>query len=146
MESTPQKMGVWALGGGQASCSTAHAISLGTFLGFTRRIPVIIHRTTAPHFNGRFSAMRHIEAAIVETLQRSGPCCLDDVVMYLPNFSWGEVFLAVDRMSRDGRLLLRQLGGSTYQIELRSQLAYSHSASQSGQTTSTVMPIPQVAA
>ena len=60
--------------------------------------------------------MRQIETAIVETLQRSGPCCLDDVVMHLTNFSWGEVFLAVDQISRDGRLLLRQLGGSTYQI------------------------------
>jgi hypothetical protein len=79
-----------------------------------------------------------IEAAIVETLQRSGPCCLDDVVTTLPNFSWGEVFLAVDRMSRDGRLLLRQLGGSTYQIELRSQFAYSSSAFS--------QPTPQVAA
>ena len=91
--------------------------------------------------------MRQIETAIVETLQRSGPCCLDDVVRDLPNFSWGEVFLAVDRMSRDGRLLLRQLGGSTYQIELRSQVAYSRSTySQSGQTTGNVKPIPQVAA
>ena len=67
--------------------------------------------------------MMSIEEAIIETLRRSGPCCLDDVVAYLPNLSWGEVFLAVDRMSRDGRLLLRQLGGSTYQIVLRSQFA-----------------------
>ncbi len=72
--------------------------------------------------------MKPIEAAIVESLQRSGPCCLEDVVTTLPNFSWGEVFLAVDRMSRDGRLLLRQLGGSTYQIELRPQVACSSSA------------------
>ena len=47
--------------------------------------------------------MTPIEIAIVETLQRSGPCCLDDVVTSLPNSSWGEVFAAVDRMSRDGR-------------------------------------------
>jgi hypothetical protein len=87
-----------------------------------------------------------IEEAISEKLRRSGPCCLDDVVTNLPNFSWGEVFLAVDLMSRDGRLLLRQLGGSTYQIVLRSQFAYSRSASnQTGQTTRKMMPIPQVA-
>ena len=88
-----------------------------------------------------------IEEAISEKLRRSGPCCLDDVVTNLPNFSWGEVFLAVDRMSRDGRLLLRQLGGSTYQIVLRSQFAYSSSASsQAEQKTGNVLPIPQVAA
>jgi len=67
--------------------------------------------------------MMPVEAAIIETLRRSGPCCLDDVVAYLPNFSWGEVFGAVDRMSRDGRVLLYQLGYSTYQIALRSKFA-----------------------
>ena len=73
--------------------------------------------------------MMPIEEAVVETLQRSGPCCLDDVVTYLPNFSWGEVFLAVDRMSRDGRVVLRQLGYSAYQISLGSQFAYASSTS-----------------
>ena len=63
--------------------------------------------------------MLPIEEAIVEKLQRSGPCCLDDVVTSLPDSSWGEVFLAVDRMSRDGRLSLLQLGYSTYQITLK---------------------------
>jgi hypothetical protein len=92
-------------------------------------------------------ARMRIEEAISETLQKTGPCCLDDLVHTIPNFSWGEVFLAVYRMSRDGRLLLRQLGGSTYQIVLRSEVAYSSSASSpTGQTTGNVMPIPQVAA
>ena len=72
--------------------------------------------------------MMPIEEAVVETLQRSGPCCLDDVVTYLPNFSWGEVFLAVDRMSRDGRVSLLQLGCSTYQITLRAQFVERHLA------------------
>jgi hypothetical protein len=65
--------------------------------------------------------MKPIEAAIVETLQRSGPCCLDDVVTSLPNSSWGEVFAAVDRMSRDGRVLLHQSGYSAYQIALKGE-------------------------
>ena len=72
--------------------------------------------------------MMPIEEAVVETLQRSGPCCLDDVVTYLPSFSWGEVFLAVDRMSRDGRVSLLQLGCSTYQITLRAQFVPRHLA------------------
>jgi len=62
--------------------------------------------------------MAPIEKAIVEKLREGGPCCLDDVVTSLPNSSWGEVFGAVDRMSRDGRLSLRQLGYSTYQLQL----------------------------
>ncbi len=72
--------------------------------------------------------MLPIEEAVVETLQSSGPCCLDDVVTYLPNYSWGEVFLAVDRMSRDGRVSLLQLGCSTYQITLRAQFVPRHLA------------------
>ena len=89
--------------------------------------------------------MLPLEEAIVEKLQKGGPCCLDDVVTSLPNSSWGEIFLAVDRMSRDGRLSLLQLGYSTYQIVLRSQFAYSSSAScQTGQPMRNVRPIPQV--
>lgn len=67
--------------------------------------------------------MMTVEEAIIEKLRRNGPCCLDDVVAYLPDLTWGEVFRAIDRMSRDGRLLLRQLGYSTYQIALHSQVA-----------------------
>ena len=63
------------------------------------------------------------EEFIIDMLQRTGPCCLDDLVRYLPNLNWSKVFVAVDRMSRDGRLLLRQLGYSTYPIMLRSQNA-----------------------
>ena len=64
--------------------------------------------------------MLPIEEAILDKL-RSGPCCFDEVVTELPNFSWGEVFVAVDCMSRDGRVFLRQLGFSTYQISLGSR-------------------------
>ena len=72
--------------------------------------------------------MLSIEEAIIEKL-RSGPCCFDDVVTELSNFSWGEVFVAVDCMSRDGRVFLRQLGYSTYQLSLSLQFAHPSSAS-----------------
>jgi len=62
-----------------------------------------------------------VEEAIIELLRISGPCRLDDVVTYLPDLSWGEVFRALDRMSRDGRVVHRQLGYSTYQTTPRSQ-------------------------
>jgi hypothetical protein len=64
--------------------------------------------------------MLPIEEAIIEKL-RSGPCCFDEVVTGLPNFSWGEIFVAVNCMSRDRRVFLRQLGYSTYQISLGSR-------------------------
>ena len=90
--------------------------------------------------------MKPIEAAILDRLRESGPCCFDDVVTYHPDLTWGEVFAAVDRMSRDGRLSLRQLGYSTYQISLGPQFA--HASSTSGQTrkpTGNMIKIPEVA-
>lgn len=67
--------------------------------------------------------MMHIDEAIIERLRSGGPCCLDDVVAYLsPSYSWSEVFIAVDRMSRNGGVLMRQLGYSTYQIALRPEV------------------------
>ena len=89
--------------------------------------------------------MLPLEEAIVEKLRNDGPCCFDDVVAGLPNFSWGQIFVAVDGMSRDGRVCLRQLGYSTYQISLGSQRAYSSStSSQTGQTSRNVMSMPQM--
>jgi hypothetical protein len=61
--------------------------------------------------------MLPIEEAIIIRL-RSGPCCFDEIVTGLPDFSWREIFTAVDCMSRDGRVFLRKLGFSTYEISL----------------------------
>jgi len=72
--------------------------------------------------------MLPIEQAILEKL-RSGPCCFDDIVTDLPNFAWGEVFVAVDCMSRDRRVSLLQIGYSAYQVSLGSRFAYSSSTS-----------------
>jgi hypothetical protein len=83
--------------------------------------------------------MMPIEEAIIEKLRISGPCCLDDVVTYLPNLSWGEVFVAINRMLRDERVVHRRLGYSTYQIALGSQVAHLSSAtSQKGMQSSLV--------
>ena|SRR6476661_5464350 len=55
--------------------------------------------------------MLPLEKAIIEKLQDVPcPCCFDEVVMALSIFSWEEVFVAADCMSRDGRVCLRQLG------------------------------------
>ena len=63
------------------------------------------------------------EEAVIEMLQSSGPCSMDDIVVQLPSLSWREVFVAINRLSRDGRVVLRQLGYSTYLIALPSRFA-----------------------
>ncbi len=64
--------------------------------------------------------MLPVEKAIVDKLRTEGPCNFQEVVMGLPKFTWGQIFVAVDCMSRDGRLSLCQLDNSTYQISLGS--------------------------
>ena len=48
--------------------------------------------------------MLPIEEAIIEKLRKDGPSSLDDVVSHLSSFSTGEIFLAIDQMSWDGRV------------------------------------------
>jgi hypothetical protein len=86
-----------------------------------------------------------LDEAIVEKLRNDGPCCFDEIVTGLPSFSWGQIFVAVDCMARDGRVFLRKLGYSTYQISLGSRLSYSSATScQTEQTASHDMPLPQM--
>ena len=61
------------------------------------------------------------EKIVIERLRRTGTCFLDELVTSLPQLSWGDVFTAVNRMSRNGLLLIRQVGYSTYQITLLTQ-------------------------
>ena len=90
--------------------------------------------------------MWSIEETIIQRLG-SGPCCFEEVVTYLSNLSWGKKFVAVARMARDGRLLLRQLAYSAYDISVSSQFASTSSgSSQMGQTTWNVMPMLHAAA
>ncbi len=54
------------------------------------------------------------EQFVIDTLRSTGPCFMDDLLSALPELSWSEIFLAVNRMSGDGRLRLLQVGTSTY--------------------------------
>ena len=47
------------------------------------------------------------EDAVDDALRKICPCSLDDLVAQLPSHAWSDIFVAVDQMSRDGRLVLR---------------------------------------
>jgi hypothetical protein len=70
----------------------------------------------------KVNTMLSVQEAIIEKL-RSGPSCFDDLVTDLPNFSWGIIFVAVVCMSWNGRVFLRQLGYSAFQVSLGSHVA-----------------------
>jgi len=66
-----------------------------------------------------FVAQREdVESAILETLERGGPCSLDELYQALSDYSWNQVFAAVDRLSRNGRLLLRRPGRFDYRVSI----------------------------
>ena len=45
---------------------------------------------------------------ILEVVRANPDCSLDEVVQKLPDLQWSDVFMAVDRLNRMGRLRLIQ--------------------------------------
>ena len=62
-----------------------------------------------------------IESVIFQELQRSGACTFEELIRALPDYSWSQVFLAVDRLSRDGLLQLKRQGLFDYLISIASK-------------------------
>ena len=53
---------------------------------------------------------------IIERIAHHPGCGLDDVVTFCPELTWNQIFLEVDRLSRDGILKLAVAGTSRYTI------------------------------
>lgn len=49
-----------------------------------------------------------VESRILQELERMGSCKLDEFVRAFPEYTWRQVFWAVDRLNRDGALILRK--------------------------------------
>jgi hypothetical protein len=61
---------------------------------------------------------------IVEFVSRHPGCLLEDVVMHCPDLTWNQVFLAVDSLSRCGKLHLKQKGPGLYSLSLPGSQAH----------------------
>jgi hypothetical protein len=59
-----------------------------------------------------------IESAIHRQLVRVGTCSLDELAALLPVYSWGQVFAAVDRLTREGTVTLTHPGPCRYLLSL----------------------------
>jgi predicted nucleic acid-binding Zn-ribbon protein len=55
---------------------------------------------------------------ILGAVQRSHGCDLDTLTNSLSDLSWGQVFLEVDRLSREGEILVTLDTGGRYMIRL----------------------------
>jgi len=60
------------------------------------------------------------EQAILNILRRYEVLMMEDLIIGRPDFSWAQLFLAIDRLSRKNLIALRRVGLS-YQIRLMNQ-------------------------
>jgi len=59
-----------------------------------------------------------LESAIQRQLRERGRCSLDELIFLLPGYSWGQVFAAVDRLTRNGTVTLKQFPPFRYILSL----------------------------
>jgi len=55
---------------------------------------------------------------ILEAVRLAPACQLDDLVLSLPGLTWNQVFLEIDRLSRQGQVLVTFATGGRYMIRL----------------------------
>jgi hypothetical protein len=56
---------------------------------------------------------------ILEIVSHSPGCRLDEVVRACPDFTWNQIFLEVDRLSRRGELLLNLEAPGIYTVRVQ---------------------------
>jgi hypothetical protein len=59
-----------------------------------------------------------IESAIRQELDRVGTCTFEELNERLPYYSWNQVFSAVDRLNREGTVILQRTDSFGYNISL----------------------------
>jgi hypothetical protein len=55
---------------------------------------------------------------VLSTVREHGMVTLDELGTFLPQANWAQLFLAIDRLSRDGAIRLRLLGNGEYLLRL----------------------------
>ena len=57
-----------------------------------------------------------VEDQVLGTLQRMHVCDIEEVTRQCANLTWNQVFLAVDRLSRSGEIMLMPRGRGLYTL------------------------------
>ncbi len=63
-------------------------------------------------------AASSLRGAIMESLSTEGECWLESLLVGCPHFTWNQVFLEVDRMSRAGEIALTCHGCGAYRVSM----------------------------
>jgi hypothetical protein len=64
------------------------------------------------------SQLGTVAERILDAVHDAPGCELDDLVLRLPELTWNQVFLEVDRLSRTGQVRVTAMGEGTYAIRL----------------------------
>ena len=69
-------------------------------------------------FPKRWRMTQHttVEDQVIDILHKAYACNLEEVTRQCPNLTWNQVFLAVDRLSRSGEIMLVPRGRGTYTV------------------------------
>ena len=59
-----------------------------------------------------------VKSQILEAVRRAPGCQLDDLMTTCPDFTWNQLFLEVDALSRTGTLRVTSLGHGDYSLTL----------------------------
>jgi hypothetical protein len=69
------------------------------------------------------------EARVLQEMDQLGSCTLDELVQALHDYTWVQVFIVVDRLSRNGALALRHPTPFEYVVEVGARLMLRHPTS-----------------
>lgn len=57
-----------------------------------------------------------VEDQVIDIVRRAHACNLEDLTRQCTNVTWNQVFLAIDRLSRIGEIMLIPTGRGTYSV------------------------------
>jgi hypothetical protein len=59
------------------------------------------------------------EHQVLEVIVRSPGTALDDIVLECPNLTWNQIFVTIDKLSREGIIKMSPKGFGQYVLHLR---------------------------
>ena len=65
--------------------------------------------------------VRSIDTDVAEVLEQVGACTIGRICGLLPQYTWNQLFAVVDRLSREGAIVIKRHGRFDYLVSLSPQ-------------------------
>jgi len=82
-----------------------------------------MHRISSEK-GGPMPTQQMTDDRVLEVIVRSPGCTLEDIVFACPDLTWNQVFIAIDRLSRAGALMLKPKGRGVYTLHLSNKAVH----------------------